>query len=248
VRAFCFMLALLGLAGCEWYQFHPSYETVAGPASARGVIIWSHGTLPLFSDGEGYDAPLPAWLGLFRKDGWDVYQLDRGRLHEEPHDVARKLDTLARDLRQAGYKRIVLAGQSGGAFISLLAAAHSGDVDAVLALAPAYFGPNTWDNIYFMLNTTKLVESIDDIRHGLIVAAFFQDDDYDPPLRSASVERALSAHAITHLVIDHPDGLAGHFAGLSADFATRFGACLVEIADTGVIPTSCDSATERASR
>ena len=43
-------------------------------------------------------------------------------------------------LKHQGYRHIVFAGQSFGAFLALMAADASTDVDAVVATAPAAFG------------------------------------------------------------------------------------------------------------
>jgi pimeloyl-ACP methyl ester carboxylesterase len=203
MRVLLLILSLL-LAGCAspgQYNFHPAYETTLGPETARGAIIYSHGW-PGYNTGEpGYKAPLPALMTAFRQDGWDVYRLDR--ISEDKDDAAGKLVTLTNDLQQRGYQRIVLAGQSAGAFISLIAASHT-DVDAVIALAPAYYGSNEGNNSNFIFSGTMIVSSVRDIRHGIIVTAFFSNDYYDPADRSAEVERVLNEHNIVHLVIDHP--------------------------------------------
>jgi len=57
-------------------------------------------------------------------------------------------------LKHRGYRRVVLAGQSFGAFISLIAAGHSGAVDTVIGTAPAAYGSAQSDPTGYPLNAT----------------------------------------------------------------------------------------------
>lgn len=239
----------LALAGCSsfapGYVFRPVSETL-NATTARGAVIYSHGTTPTQSGKEGSDQPLPILLDNFQADGWDIYRLDRTRLTEEKYDAADKLVSTVRDLRVQGYKRIVLVGQSGGAWISLIAAGQTTDVDLVIALAPAIYGSNYPGNMQFVLNQTDLYPRLEKIRHGFIVVAFFNNDPFDQQGRSDRVDPILTSHAVGHMVIDHPPQLTGHGAGRSKAFADRFGACLVRLADDGAVPVPCDTASTQA--
>src|SRR5437660_9727161 len=58
-------------------------------------------------------------------------------------DSTKRLVDFTASLKKNGYKQVVLAGQSFGAFLSLMAADSSADVDGVIATAPAAYG--SWE-------------------------------------------------------------------------------------------------------
>src|SRR5207253_6003467 len=109
----------------------PAFEGPAiGPAKAKGVIVWSHGRS---INAEDSQSPTPAYLSALRDDGWDVMRFDRLSQGDSLPDSTRRLVDHVGSLKRNGYKRILLAGQSFGAFLSLMAADASSDVDAVIA-------------------------------------------------------------------------------------------------------------------
>ena len=138
--------AAMGLAPA----FH---QSLLGPERAMGVLVWSHGRSMTVEDAE---AATPPFLRTLRDGGWDVLRFDRPRDGDTLTDSTRRLiDQVAR-LKQGGYHRIALAGQSFGAFLALMAADASDDVDAVVATAPAAFG--SFDEAYgsWRLNAIRL--------------------------------------------------------------------------------------------
>ncbi|HZB90595.1 MAG TPA: alpha/beta hydrolase, partial [Stellaceae bacterium] len=210
----------------------------AGPAAAKGAVIWNHGVNFLYGS-EGSEAPLPQFLVLFRDAGWDVFRLLRPRMSEEPRGSSAEIAATADRLRQQGYARIVLAGQSGGAWLSLMAASET-NIDAVIANAPAWYGT---DHPTYLKNGFILLDYVDAIRHGRIMIGYFAGDPYDPGERARKSAALLEAHGVPHLVLDRPAGFVGHFSGNTALFARRFGACLLAVAGDGPMPTParCDS-------
>ena len=107
--------------------FHPS-----GPAVARGAVVWLHG---------GYDTDLPppaepGWIGRLAARGYDIWRFDRtsGRdpLGPGGEALARGLEAL----KAGGYRHIIVAGHSRGAFIALSALVQVGVVDALAAISP----------------------------------------------------------------------------------------------------------------
>ncbi len=210
-----------------------------GPAAAKGAVIWNHGINFIYGT-EGSEAPLPLFLPLFRDAGWDVFRLLRPRMSEEPRGSSAELAATAARLKQQGYAKIVLAGQSGGAWLSLMAASRNDDIHAVIADAPAWYGtdhPNYLKNGYF------LFDYLDAIRRGRIMISYFTDDPFDPGGRGQKSAALLEAHGVPHLVLDRPEGFSGHFSGNTGLFLRRFGACLLAVAGDGEMPTpaSCDS-------
>lgn len=211
----------------------------AGPETAKGAVIWNHGVNFLLGT-EGSAAPLPHFLTLFQKAGWDVFRLLRPRMSEEPRGSSAEIAATAERLKRQGYAKIVLAGQSGGAWLSLMAAGQSEAIHAVIANAPAWYGT---DRPTYLMNGFVLMDHIDAIRRGRIMISYFTDDPYDPGGRGETSEQLLAAHGVPHLVLDRPAGFSGHFAGNSALFERRFGACMLAVAGDGPMPSaaSCDS-------
>jgi dienelactone hydrolase len=235
-------LAPLGAARANGFSLVPAYPAtpLAGPKAAKGAVIWNHGVNFLYGR-EGATAPLPVFLTLFRDAHWDVFRLLRPRMSEEPRGSSDEVARRAARLKAEGYRRIVLAGQSGGAWLALMAAGKSDAVDAVIANAPAWYGtdyPTYYENGFILL------DHIDRIRRGRIMIGYFKGDPYDPGGRARKSAEILEAHGVPHLVLDRPRGFTGHFAGMTARFSRRFGACLLAVAGTGAMPTeaSCDRA------
>jgi dienelactone hydrolase len=241
----CLLVAALlspwGRAAAGEFTLEPAYAAtpLEGPAAAKGAVIWNHAINFLYGI-EGAAAPVPVFLTLLRDDGWDVFRLLRPRMSEEPRGSAAELAATAARLKQQGYGRIVLAGQSGGAWLSLMAAGESGDIHAVIANAPAYYGT---DHPAYLKNGFVLFDHIDAIRRGRIMITYFKDDPYDPGGRGPRSEELLAAHDVPHLVIDQPEGFSGHSAGDSVLFLRRFGSCMLAVAGNGPMPSAetCDS-------
>jgi len=228
------------------FALEPAYPAtpLLGPDGAEGAVIWNHGINFLYGT-EGAAAPLPVFLTLFRGAGWDVFRLLRPRMSEEPRGAAAALAATAARLKRQGYGRIVLAGQSGGAWLSLMAAGESDDIHAVIADAPAYYGT---DHPIYLKNGFVLLDHIGAIRRGRIMISYFKDDPYDPGDRGPRSEALLAAHGVPHLIIDQPDGFSGHGAASTALFQRRFGACMLAVAGDGPMPSAagCDSDWGRA--
>jgi dienelactone hydrolase len=234
-------LLLAGAAGAEEFRLEPAFpETpLRGPAAAKGAVIWNHGINFIYG-AEGAAAALPMFVTLFRDADWDVFRLLRPRMSEEPRSSAGQLVASAQRLRHEGYAKIVLTGQSGGAWLSLMAAGRSEDIHAVIANAPAYYGT---DRPTYLKNAYILFDYLDDIRRGRIMISYFGDDPFDPGGRGEKSDELLAAHAVPHLVLDRPEGLGGHSAGNSGLFVRRFGACVLAVAGDGPMPAraACES-------
>lgn len=228
-------LALALLAACSGtsdLQLVPASPlALHGPAKARGALVWSHGINPA-GGSEARLAPTAAFVARFVDDGWDVFRFNRERKAEEPQRTATALVHYVRELKRLGYRRIVLAGQSAGGWISLMAAGQSLDVDLVIANAPAYYGTLLdGGNFYFRMNASVLYYHLEHITHGRIIVSYFADDPFDPGGRARATDQILRADGVEHLVIDDPPGLHGHVAGSSMAFAWRYADCLLAIAN-----------------
>lgn len=200
-----------------------------GPGQAHGVVIWSHGY-----SGPGQDArggPVPGFVSALNDAGWDVMRFDRDPLEDT---LAMALPRLLRGLpalRDAGYRRILLAGHSRGAWQSILAATQAPDlVDAVIAVAPAAHGETGRENnqAVAMPDFRRALASLPAGRPRLAVLLFDGDPfDPDPAARAAAVEEAAAARAAPTLVIWPSGGPRGHGGAGDWRFTQRHSACLL---------------------
>jgi pimeloyl-ACP methyl ester carboxylesterase len=108
--------------------------SLVGAKRAQGAVIWSHGRS---LEQEVSLDPTPEYIGAFRAAGWDTFRPNRPSITDTLTESAAALAVEAEVLKHRGYRRVVLAGQSFGAFISLIAAGHSDAVDTVIGTAPA---------------------------------------------------------------------------------------------------------------
>jgi pimeloyl-ACP methyl ester carboxylesterase len=203
-------------------------EPALGPGQAKGVIVWSHGRSINTEDSE---SPTPAYLAALREDGWDVMRFDRLSQGDTLPDSTRRLVDYAAQLKHSGYKQVVLAGQSFGAFLSLMAADASADIDAVIATAPAAYG--NFDDFYdsWRLNATKLYPLLEQVRRARVMMFYFHGDDFDPGGRGERSRAILSARGVGYAIVDQPAFLTGHWASSTGLFLRRFGSCIRDFAD-----------------
>src|SRR5258708_4611220 len=123
-------VALLASAPAWALGLDPAFpEPVVGPAQAKGVVVWSHGRS---INAEDSQSPTPAYLRALRDSGWDVMRFNRPSHGDTLTDSTKHLVDYAGQLKRKGYKQLILAGQSFGAFLALMAADASADIDAVI--------------------------------------------------------------------------------------------------------------------
>lgn len=238
------VVAALGFGGPPagaqmWLEPASADRAVAGPATARGVVVWSHGRSVWSEDSE---APSPLYLATLREAGFDVLRFNRMRRSDTLEASAAQLARETQELRRRGYRRVVLAGQSFGAFLSLMAAGRTDAVDAVIATAPAAYGSFTESPETWRLNADAFYPLLEQVRTARVFLAFFHGDGFDPGGRGERSLDILRARGLPHLVVDQPTDLVGHAASANGLFVRRFGACLVRFAESA--PTAADPACE----
>lgn len=203
-----------------------------GARAAEGVVIWSHGYGG--PDADHRQRNVPGVLAMLNDAGWDVLRFDR-----DPADdtLPTALSTLLRGLpllREAGYRRIVLGGQSRGGWQSIMAASERPDaVHAVLAMAPAAHGEAARPN-------NNLGAARDDFRRLLaglpatgprLAVAVFADDPYDPdPAGRAAMVAELAGHRSAPTLALFPEPpIVGHSGGNDWRFTRGQGPCLLTL-------------------
>ncbi|MFL5265004.1 MAG: alpha/beta hydrolase family protein [Stellaceae bacterium] len=213
----------------EAAELDPAFsQTPLGPERASGVVVWNHGRSINVEDS---DSPTPPYLRVLRDAGWDVLRFNRPRNGDTLSASTRRLVDQVGQLKRKGYHRIVLAGQSFGAFLALMAADASDDVDAVVATAPAAFG--SFDEFYdsWRLNATRLYPLLERVKRARVMLFYFHGDDFDPGGRGERSRAILSTRPVGYSVVDQPAFLVGHWASSTGLFMRRFGNCIRDFVD-----------------
>jgi dienelactone hydrolase len=199
------------------------FYPIRGPDAAAGLVVWSHGVQ---ADADNTNGPPHGYLNRLRDAGYDFYDFDR-RWPNYAKDLATLQEAVGQ-ARAAGYRRVVLAGQSVGAWLSLEAAAKGAPVDA--AAAPARFGKEIGSPRREQ-NREELMPVLDRLRQRPVAAAlmFFAGDEYDPGGIGARARDVLArGGAARVLLVDGPPEVNGHGGGGTTRFAAAYGACIAD--------------------
>src|SRR6267143_61610 len=206
-----------------------------GPERAHGIVIWNHG---ISGTTQSWMAPAPPVFRLLQSRGWDVIMVKRHHLAETApgntlyRTVQRTLEEAAAS-RKLGYRRVVLAGQSFGGYVTLEAVDTSPDIDAAVAFAPG---------VRFQSPTSSLDPTITDriIRRakvGRLALVFPKDDEaFGYAIRGPSAQVILTRRALPYLLLDETSGLTGHGGGVTGRFALRYGLCLAGFVSAPSLP------------
>jgi len=193
-----------------------------GPDKARGIVIWNHGIL---GTNEQYTAPPAVALRLLHTRGWDIIKINRHNLAESARaSVVRATERTAAEIqaqRARGYRRVVLAGQSFGGYVSLEAASGSRDVFAVIALAPGVTG--AVEN----LDPDRMLQ---DVKASRIAMVLPQGDAlFGNRARGPVALRTLARRGDPFLLVDESaPAISGHAGAMGGRFALRYGLCLAD--------------------
>jgi len=214
----------------EQFRLVPALENVKplGPGAAKGAVIWSHGRSV---NSEDSLSPTPYYMNVLQDGGWDAYRFNRMRDGDTLQDSSRALVREVHELRQRGYQKVALAGQSFGAFISLMAADASDEVHAVVATSPAAYG--SFQDFYasFRRNATNLYPLLERVQRARVMLFYFHGDDFDPGGRGERSREILQAKKIENMVVDQPPFLTGHWAASTGLFVRRYGECIRSFLD-----------------
>ena len=159
----------------------------------------------------------------------------------DPLDAgAQRLAAGSAALRALGYRRVLLAGDSRGAFIALRALAVPGVADAVVLTAPAAHGRSEARSPQALADFSAAMNATAVGGVARIALVLFADDAWDPdPVERAGMFRANVARmGIVGLLIDRPGAPRDHEAGASAAFDALFGACLAAFIDPDRVPAA----------
>ena len=205
---------------------------MAGPQRAHGLVIWNHG---ISGTTESWRAPAAPVLRLIQVRGWDVIMLKRHHLAETmpggPLDrtVKRTLAEAAAQ-RQAGYKKIVLAGQSFGGYVTLEAIDTAPDIDAAIAFSPGV----RVSGASGALDPAVVERILERARVGRLAVVLPKNDAlFGNIARGVRARPILAKRDFPWLMVDEtsPGDIVGHGGGVTGRFALRYGACLAEFLD-----------------
>jgi dienelactone hydrolase len=203
-----------------------------GPRAARGAYLWAHGRAAGGQDSRG-GQPQPH-VRVFNNAGYDVLRFDRAPATDETDTAAAWMRQALSELRAQGYARIVVGGQSRGAWNALQALDQPGLADAVVAVAPAAHGAKGSAAWAWALDDLRQVVAAARSPQARVAVVNFTGDEFDPdPDGRAQIFRSLASppRVGALLFLDRPQGLEGHGAGADARFTQRYGACLLEFAE-----------------
>jgi hypothetical protein len=229
------------IAGGMAYEIVPDQRFLwRGMREAAGAYVWGHGR-SAGQDSRGQQPqPHVRW---FNNAGWDVFRFDRHPNSDDPDRAAGWLREGILALRAAGYRQVVVGGQSRGAWNALMMLAVPGLADAVVAISPARHGDVAIGNPNYPRATEDFRELLTQAadRRARVAIATFQGDNFvpDPDARSALVRELLPSRAAHMLWIDRPPGLQGHGAGASWRFGDAFGGCIFRFVTQPNPPSAC---------
>ncbi|MBS0538971.1 MAG: hypothetical protein JSR47_09465 [Proteobacteria bacterium] len=235
------------LNGRDWHSAAPPvlppigrlraepYWQNKGPHAAAGLIVWSHGYMP------GRDATHGAPQGqtaYFTVDGYDLYRFDREWIRDWMGDATELADAV-RLAKSMGYRRVILAGQSNGAWMSLAATQRGAPVDGVISVSAARHGEvkNMRDVSVARSDWQQMVSAL---KPGpRIVVVNFADDSYDVGGRMDDAKAAFAASGVDAVVISNPEGFTGHGAANNSKFPRKFGVCIHDFIEKGTRRSPC---------
>jgi dienelactone hydrolase len=182
-----------------------------GPQAAAGLIVWSHGYLP--GKDSSHSAP-QGEVAYFTSKGYDLYRFDR----EWIRDILGDASDFANAVRQAksmGYRRVILAGQSNGAWTTLEAVRRGAPADGVISVSAAHHGEvkGMRDVSVARSDWQQLMGAL---KPGPRIIVGRTDD----------ASAAFAKSGVDSIVIAYPPGFSGHDAANDNAFPRKYGTCM----------------------
>jgi hypothetical protein len=182
-----------------------------------------------------YKAPPALAMRLLHQRGWNVLKIHRNNLGEDAGSYERgeriTLDEI-KAARAAGYRRIVVAGQSFGGRVALEVASQAEPVFGVVAMAP---GMEVVGNARVQAPTDRRLQRA---RAERVAVIFPKDDAFlHFPVRGPTAGPVLAQRGRPWLMVDETSAeLNGHSGGTGGSFAFHFGQCLVDFLSAPTVP------------
>ncbi len=232
---------------CFWEVPAYSYmkKPLLGPEQAKGVILYSHG-----QRAKG----LPGWTRppvkiikrRFADTGWDVIKVQRnerctGRWDVKGGSYIKDFVQRVQSLKEAGYRKIVVAGQSVGTAVALGSSAHSTDIDGVLAFALSHGRgscrrPDQFRYSMISFHEHKIKKAIRAAQAPRIVIVLAKDGHCIGHSFTPTVNVELSKKLnVAWIYLDETSAVPGHGAANRAKFNRIYGQCLHDFINDDVI-------------
>lgn len=208
---------------------HSPFHLHRGPRVAEGAVIWAHGYGGAEEDHRGH--ALPGLVSPLNEAGFDVLRFDR---HPGDDSLFVTLPRLVRALpalRDAGYRRIILGGQSRGAWQAILAASERPDlVDSVLAAAPAAHGERPEQRPLALEDFRRVLSGLDERRSRLLVMLFDRDEfDPGPEERGQIVAAIAQRRTVPTLAVWASGPARGHSGVSDWRFTRDYAGCVLTL-------------------
>ncbi len=215
---FLWLIAIPARAGEPAFVRAPEFPH-AGPASAKGALIWIHGTYG--KDQTGPPGP-PDFVARESAAGLDIWCLNRTRTDDALDRGAEFLVRSIARLRDDGYRRIIVAGHSRGAWIALTVLAHPGLANGVVAFSPAAHGTRDDRKSQALADWAALwAAAANDGTHVVLVQLAGDAWDPDPARRLTVARNRFGGNLLSIFQPETPDGHAGVY---EPAFDEQFGA------------------------
>jgi dienelactone hydrolase len=187
---------------------------------------------------------MPAYVRAFSDAGFAIARFDRDPQYDDADAAADWLRDALRSLRRMGWRKIVIGGQSRGAWNALQMLSEPGLADAVVAISPANFGGSLHSDNAAALWSILHAAAAPSAR---VAVAEFAGDNFvgDMDRRIALLRDGLQGRVGALLIIDRPDGITGHGGGNGAAFAARYASCLARFVVDPSPPSACPPTAAR---
>ncbi len=201
-----------------------------GAQAASGLYVWAHGKTEN-KDSRGQQPH--AFVRRFNNAGYDVARFDRDPAWDDKTRAEAWLRQAVPRLRAMGYRRIIVGGQSRGAWNALQTLDVADLADVVIAVSPAAHGTDpSFVALHQGPELWTILHDAPPSPHTRVAVVQFSADPFaeDENDRRDKLRAMLFPKVQAGLLIDRPAGFEGHSAGFQQSFADRFGACLLQFA------------------
>ncbi|MBM3538998.1 MAG: hypothetical protein FJX55_14330 [Alphaproteobacteria bacterium] len=220
---------------CFWTDRAFKDVPARDPASAPGVVLWSHG-----QNGGGvpsWNVGAPPVVRMFADKGWEVVLVQRnerceGNCSQKGASYVTNMVEEVDKAKKAGYRRILVAGQSFGAGTVLDAAGKSTDIDGVMAFALSHGrnscrDPKTFKPDMVPFHERMIKTGIKEARAPRILVSMGLGDHCVGMTFTPIVGQGLAEKNIAYIHFDESMRQGGHGAAVGREFAAMYGACVV---------------------